>query len=175
MSPSVVRLSGPMTFRDGYLELGRVRGTLFRVHWTTPLGALFFGGLSPVFWAAFFFLVLLHEVGHALLVRRYGHRVLAIDVTGFGGMCRWHGSATPRERSIIAWGGVAAQAALLAVTLGLVVAFGQPSYGPLRTLAAVFIRTNALLIVLNLLPVPPLDGAQAWPLVTRKLRALRAG
>lgn len=158
-------------FRNGYLELGRVRGVLIRVHWSTPVGALIFGGFSPVFWAAFFVLVLLHEAGHALLVRRYGHHVHAIDVTGFGGLCRWSGHATANERSIIAWGGVAAQAALLAITGVLVLAFGYPAFGPLRTLAYAFISTNAFLIGLNLLPIPPLDGAEAWPLVTRKLRA----
>jgi hypothetical protein len=29
----------------------------------------------------------------------------------------------------------------------------------------VFTRTNLWLIALNLLPVPPLDGAEAWPLL----------
>ena len=75
---------------------------------------------------------------------------------------------------MIAWGGVAAQAALLLITLGVVLAFGYPSFGPLRTLASAFIYTNAFLIALNLVPIPPLDGAEAWPLVTRKLRELRA-
>lgn len=159
---------------NGYLRLGRVKGVPVRVHWTTPIGALIFGGFSPVFWFAFFVLVLLHEAGHAVLVRRYGHRVTAIDVTGFGGLCRWQGAATRDERAVIAWGGVAAQAVLLVITLGLVLAFGYPTFGPLRTLASAFISTNLFLIALNLLPFRPLDGAEAWPLVTRKLRKLGA-
>lgn len=159
-----------MKLRDGYLVVGHVRGVPIRVHWSMPLGALVLGGMSPAFWLAFFVIVLLHEGGHALLVRHYRHRVVSVDVTGLGGLCRWQGRATARERAVIAWGGVAAQAALLLVTGALVLVFGYPASGPLHTLASAFIRTNAFIILLNLVPIPPLDGAEAWTLVTRPWR-----
>jgi len=158
----------PLTMQSGYLTLLRWRGVPIRAHWTLPLGALFFAGLAPVAWFAFFALILIHELGHAVLARRYGHRVVAIDITGFGGLCRWSGYATDYERAVIAWGGVVAQAALLVITALVVVPFGFPR-GPLGEIAGVFLRTNAWLIALNLLPFPPLDGAEAW----RILRFLR--
>jgi Zn-dependent protease len=165
-------------FKRGYFELGQLNIGKYgkvplRIHWSAPVGALVLGGLSPVFWLAFFVIVLLHEVGHALLVRHYRLQVLSIDLTGFGGMCRWYGTPTARQRAIIAWGGVAAQALLLAVTLAAVLVFGYPQSGIGRQVANAFINTNAILIVLNLLPMPPFDGMEAWKLLTPWFRRLR--
>jgi stage IV sporulation protein FB len=155
-------------FERGYLTLGRWHTAPIRIHWSTPLGALVFGGLSfsPVFWGAFFVLVLVHELGHALLARSYGARVLSIDVTGFGGLCRWSGTVSDYQRAKIAWGGVLAQALLLAVAVALLV-FALPAQGLIvAQLEAAFVSTNLLLIGLNLLPFRPLDGAEAWSIVT---------
>ena len=161
-------------FKTGYLQVASWKGTPIRLHWTLPLGALMFGGLSPVFWVAFFGLVLLHEMGHALLVRRYGHQVLSLDVTGFGGLCRWRGRTTQHQKSVIAWGGVGAQAIVLAIAFATVTIFGYPQHWALRQITSVLIGTNALLIALNLLPMPPFDGADAWRLVTDYVQRRRA-
>jgi Zn-dependent protease len=164
-----------MTFDRGYLELGEVRGIPLRLHWTLPLGMLLFGGLSPAFWLAFLVLVLVHEAGHALLARRYGFKVLAIEVTGFGGLCRWFGRATDRQRSVIAWGGVAAQALLLIGTLLTVLVIGWPVSWFGRALVSAFVETNAFLIALNLLPFAPFDGKDAWQLPRRWFDRMRGG
>ncbi len=163
-------------FERGYLTVTRWRGVPVRVHWSTPLGALLFGGFRflPVFWGAFLVLVLAHEFGHALLARRYGHHVLSIDVTGFGGRCRWAGAATADERAKVAWGGVLAQAVLLVVALGALLLGVMPATATGAELSSVFIHTNLILIVLNLLPIPPLDGAEAWSLL-RRVRDRRRG
>src|SRR4051794_24202477 len=97
-------------FRRGYLELFRWRGTPVRVHWTLPIGALLFPGVAfePFAWVAFFALILIHELGHTVLARRYGHEVVGVDITGFGGVCKWGGDATDYERAAVAWGGVLA-------------------------------------------------------------------
>jgi Zn-dependent protease len=110
-----------------------------------------------------------------LLVRRYGYQVMSIDLTGFGGMCRWAGRPTLHERGVIAWGGVAAQAVLLAVTLAVLAVVGWPTSVLGASLAYAFTRTNATIIVLNLLPMPPFDGAEAWSLVWRTIQRLRNG
>src|SRR5690606_27679364 len=115
-------------FDRGYAKIATLGGILIRVHWSMPLGALIFSGfrLAPAFWLAFFLLVLLHELGHAFFVRRYRHHVLSIDVTGFGGLCRWSGYASPYQRAVIAWGGVLAQALLFVATFGVVLVVGAP-------------------------------------------------
>jgi stage IV sporulation protein FB len=160
-------------FESGFLRIFSWRGVPVRLHWTLPLGAFLFGGwsLAPMFWLGFVLLVFLHELGHAVLVTRLRHRVVAIDITGFGGMCRWSGAATPIERAIISWGGVLAQLAALVVATSLAVAMPGLRHGPAASLLSVFLHTNLWLIGLNLLPFPPLDGATAWriiPLLRRR-------
>lgn len=154
-------------FETGYWRVFSWRGIPLRLHWTLPIGALLFSGgvIAPLFWLGFFLLVLLHEIGHAVAVRRFRYQVTAIDITGFGGMCRWSGSANSIERSIIAWGGVAAQLGLLAATLVAIIAFPSLRSGLTAQLVSVFVSTNLWLAAINLLPFPPLDGYQAWNLI----------
>lgn len=156
----------------GYWRIGAIRGVPIRVHWTMPVGALIFGGFrfAPVFWLGFFGLILIHELGHAALVRTFGHRVSSVDITGFGGLCRWSGLATPNQRSAIAWGGVAAQAVVLVLALAGLLLLGSPTSWMGAQIVSVLVWTNLWLMGLNLLPIPPLDGAEAWPGVVRALR-----
>src|SRR5262245_45388893 len=101
-------------FSSGYFTIGHVRGAPIRVHWSAPLGAFAFTGFSfsPGLWAGFFLLVILHELGHAALVRRFGHEVTAVRVHAFGGDCAFSGDVTRAEDAVIAWGGVLVQAVL---------------------------------------------------------------
>ena len=146
-----------------------------RLHWTLPLGALVFGRgrFDPGFWVGFILVVLIHEIGHAAMVRRFRCRVLAIDVHALGGVCRWQGEPTAIERALIAWGGVTAQAALYVVTLAAIGVLGDPPTAFAFQLATAYTSTNLYLIAINLLPVPPLDGAEAWKLVPLLARRLR--
>jgi stage IV sporulation protein FB len=172
----MARLSAAPMMDRGYLTIGRFRGVPLRLHWTLPLGALIFGGFRfvPAFWVGFFLLVLGHELGHAFFVQRYRHQVLSVDVTGFGGLCRWVGRATPYERAVIAWGGVLVQGLILLVAVAVLFAAGPPRSVWSVQLADVFTRTNLWLIGLNLLPLAPLDGKEAWPLVGHLADRLRS-
>jgi hypothetical protein len=154
-------------FSSGYWTLGRVRGAPVRVHWTAPLGAFVFTGFSiaPALWVGFFVLVVLHELGHAAIVRRFGYEVVAVRVHAFGGDCVWSGDATRAEIAAVAWGGVFAQAAIWVVASLVVLFAGAPSSPLLGALALTFTSTNARIIVFNLIPIPPLDGYRAWPLL----------
>jgi Zn-dependent protease len=152
-------------FRGGYLRIGRFAGTPVRVHWTTPFGLWAFGGFSyaPGAWVALAALFVVHELGHASLVRRARLHVDAIEVHGFGGECRWSGNASPETRARIAWGGVLAQVVVLVVAALATPFVGS---GPLRAeILETLTATNLLIIALNLLPIAPLDGADAWKIV----------
>lgn len=162
----------------GYLTLFRLGGVPVRAHWSLPLGVLVFSGgrLAPGLWLGFVLLIALHELGHAFVVKRAGLTNLGIDLTGFGGQCRWAGAPTPIERALVAWGGVLAQAVVLMVTGTLVLALGSPTTPWLADLSYAFLWINLCLIAINLIPFPPLDGAEAWPLFghLRRRRAARA-
>ena len=144
--------------------MGTFRGVPIRLHLSIPVGCAVFSGFQfvPAFWLAFTFLVLAHEIGHAIVVSAYRYRALSIDVTGFGGLCRWSGHANGFERSVIAWGGVLAQLVILLLTLLLIAFFGTPPNPHVSQMAYAFLRSDLILIGLNLIPVPPLDGAEAW-------------
>ncbi len=149
--------------------LGRYRGAPVRLHASLILGALFFsrGQFEPGAWLGFALMILVHELGHALLVTRYRLKVVAIDLHAFGGECSYRGNVTPLQRSVIAWGGVLGQALLLVAALTIVALGGAPSDRFLRELLGVFIAPNALTMAFNLLPIAPLDGARAWSLFGR--------
>ena len=157
-------------FRSGYWLLARFRGAPIKLHFRIAIGLLVFGGFrwSPGFFVAYPCLILLHELGHAVLVRRCGHRVVGIEVTGLGGACHWSGNASPLEEALIAWGGVLAQLALFGAT-ALWSTFVPPSSSFGWQVVATFTHTNLWLVAINLLPIPPLDGARAWGV----FRALR--
>jgi Zn-dependent protease len=165
--------------RGGYLTIGRWRGAPVRLHWTLPIGALVFGQgrFVPGFWLGFFLLVFVHELGHALLVRRCRQDVVSIDIHALGGMCRWSGDPTAIDRARIAWGGVLAQAVALGVAFAALALAGPPESLFAAQLAAAFTTTNIWLIAINLIPVPPLDGAEAWKLpgLLARQRQARAG
>jgi Zn-dependent protease len=162
--------------------VGAWGGAPVRLHWTLPLGAFVFGHgrIAPGFWLGFFLLILLHEIGHALLVRRFGYRVTSIEVHGLGGLCRWQGDTTAMHRAQIAWGGVNAQILVFIVAVAATGVLGEPADPFTAQLTRAFTVTNGWLIALNLLPIPPLDGAEAWKLGAlirgrRRRAARRAG
>jgi Zn-dependent protease len=146
-------------------RVGTIAGIGVYWHVSSVLGLFVFSGfrIAPWAWLAFVALVLVHELGHALLVRWRGHRVVGIHLTAWGGECQWRpgrrgGEPSNADRVIIAWGGVLAQSVVLVVAISLV-ALGvrHPVLSPL-------VWSNAIMIFFNLMPIPPLDGATAWRL-----------
>lgn len=158
-------------FERGTLRIASYRGAPVLLHWSLALGLLAFGGIRfvPGFWLGFTLLILIHELGHAYLVRRMGYGVQAVVVHGFGGFCSWNGHATRLEHAVIAWGGVLGQAILLALTYAYISVFGEPTSVFGWQVRDAWIRANLWIMALNLLPVAPLDGAEAWQL----FRAMR--
>lgn len=156
-------------FSSGFWKVGRLAGAPVRVHWTTPIGLFILSrfSLNPLVWAALVAVVLVHELGHAVLARRYGMRVESVDLTGFGGVCRLAGNPSRREAAIVAWGGILAQVGLLVAALVVKSILHVVAFGVLDGVFDVLITTNLVVAALNLLPIPPLDGAEAWRLFTR--------
>lgn len=156
---------------DGYFRVGRLAGVDLRLHWSVPVGALVFGSLrfEPVLWLAFLAVLGVHELGHAVLIKAVltpaeGNRITGIDVTGYGGQCRFYGRADALEHALIAWGGVLGQTVLLIGTLLVVSAFGHATSHAGSLVEHAFVEINVWVAGINLLPFAPLDGARAWRL-----------
>jgi hypothetical protein len=152
-----------------------VRHVPIQVHWSLPLGLFIFGRFRylPIFWACLLLLILWHEAGHAIVVRACRKRVTGILLHGGGGLCFWRGEATPVQRSLIAWGGVWAQALIFFAMLAVVHLWGRLLPPWAIEVRSALLDVNAMLIALNLLPVLNLDGVQAWPLFPRLYRRWR--
>jgi stage IV sporulation protein FB len=150
--------------KDWYLTVAHWRQAPIRVHVLTPVGVWFLtGGFQPGAWLGMILVILFHELGHAFIVHRVGGRARSIDVLPIGGLCHWQGDVTPIGRACIAWGGVWAQMVLAAATLLWMQLF--PAHSEFESqLTWSFTTRSGYLILLNLLPIAPLDGAEAWRL-----------
>jgi Zn-dependent protease len=152
----------------GYATVAYLGGAPLRLHWSILLVGILLSAMvrrfDPIPLSAYGLVVLIHECGHALLVRRYRLELLSIDVHGFGGLCQYSGYVTPLQRSKIAWGGVLAQGVLLLLTDYGIRVFPSAAYGRFGSALEIFAVMNFAMIVFNLLPVRGLDGVEAWKL-----------
>jgi Zn-dependent protease len=162
------------------LQLGSVLGIPIRVHFTFFLLLIWFGFLSaksggnPALAVGFLLLlfgcVVLHELGHAAMARRFGVRTREIVLYPIGGIARLEGLPEGRAELLIALAGPAVNLALgvglLLVNLGLAVPFEPPTQlSSARQLMWSLCLVNLVLFAFNLLPAFPMDGG----------RVLRAG
>jgi len=147
------------------------RGVPVVLSWTVLLALPWFyyrqgswHGMAIAF-VAFFFLMLVHELGHAAVARWRKVPVLGINLYVMHGLCRYEEPDRKSDDTWIAWGGVAAQAVLLLLALGasyLLESHAFTCFVYASPALHVLTVTNVFLILFNLVPLPPLDGARAW-------------
>ncbi len=102
--------------------------------------------------------VLLHELGHALMARRFGIWTNSITLYPFGGIAALTAEPSrPREELLIAIAGPMVNGALVLLALPLALAGSMA--------ASMFVGINLVLGLFNLLPAFPMDGGRvlrAW-------------
>jgi Zn-dependent protease/CBS domain-containing protein len=141
---------------------------------------------------SFFASVILHELGHALVARRNGVAVMGIELWAFGGLTRTGPMPRPGVALRVSCAGllVTFVIALLCVALGDLLASGHHFFsvaagkgGVISTPAVVLLgwvaTLNVLVLLFNLIPAFPLDGAQIvhallWWRTDDRNRATRA-
>jgi hypothetical protein len=153
-------------FRSGYVQVGSFRGAPIRLHWTVPILCVLVGGtrLAPGAWLAAFLVVLGHELGHAALAKRYKQDVIEVMVHALGGHCMYAGEQSPWQRSVIASGGVLAQLGMFLVASAWLAISPPVQSQFLMDALFVFTQINVSIALFNLVPIPPLDGAEIWKL-----------
>jgi Zn-dependent protease len=131
----------------------------FRVHWVAPIVWVVGGvslregdlGLSSVLAAALVYLA--HSFGHWAFARLHRLPVKSLDIDGFGASIRYSGRAPRGVHAQVAFGGVLAHG-VLAVLLSMAPA-------P-EGMVSRMVWLNAVLGLVNLLPLSTLDGAKGW-------------
>ena len=130
-----------------------------------------------------FFIVVLHEYGHALTARRYGIATRDITLLPIGGVARLESiPRDPRQELAIAVAGPAVNIALALVILAVLVVTGGgvPPAAELLPFAgggtaggflAAMLAVNVALVLFNMIPAFPMDGGR----VLRAVLALRSG
>jgi Zn-dependent protease len=144
----------------GSLHIGRVFGIDLRIHpiWLLLLGVLVLAGGSLAFWLTIVLLgvVVLHELGHSLVAKHYGVRVLDITLWPLGGMARMESiPEDTRIETAIALAGPLVNFLLAGLSLPVLFAGGMPAY-----LAQQFLVVNLILGTFNLVPAFPMDGGR---------------
>jgi Zn-dependent protease len=122
---------------------------------------------------SFFASLILHELGHALVARRDGVPVIGIELWALGGITRTGPMPRPGVELRVAAAGpiVTLAVALLSIALGAAAASSHHFFavavgsgGVVTTPAVVWLSwvatLNVLVLILNLIPAFPLDGAQ---------------
>lgn len=159
----------------GSVTLLSVRGVPVFVHWSFPAGGLViswfvgFGEETVWFCLAFVLLIAIHELGHALAAAALRLEVLAVEISGAGGLCWTHNPRHPRDVFILYSAGLMAQALLLVLTVAHVGLFGPPESVVGHCFLLTFTTVNAIVFAINLLPGVmsnglPNDGHVLWKL-----------
>lgn len=139
----------------------------------------------------FFFSLILHELGHALVARRLGIGISGIDLWFFGGVAKMsRDTDSPGTEFKVAAAGPAVTLLIVGVCLGLGALVsqgaaldvarlaGDAEASPVLALLGFLATMNIFLFVFNLVPAFPLDGGRLaralfWRITGDRNRATR--
>ena len=174
----------------GSLRLGKLLGIDVYLHFTFLLLLAFLGIVywratqsvaatlhGVAFIVALFGCVVLHELGHALMARRYGIQTRDITLLPIGGLARLEKMPEqPIQEFWVALAGPAVNAVIAVVLfVGLASAGGTSPAHEISLTSSSFwqrlLALNILLVAFNLLPAFPMDGGR----VLRALLSTRLG
>lgn len=173
------------------LYLGDVGGISLYLHWTFFILVvwIFFsyysktqrwqdGALGILFILSLFTCVVLHELGHAFMAKRFGCRTRKITLLPIGGMAQMEKiPEKPREEFLVAIAGPWVNIVIAAILfIVLASTSGIPSLTQIEDLtSSSFIYNlffaNIVLVIFNLIPAFPMDGGR----VLRALLSIRLG
>ena len=169
------------------LQIGSMLGIPIRIHATFLLILVWFGMAAAAssrnvpreiaFVLALFVCVLLHELGHATMARRFGVRTREIVLYPIGGVARLETIPGGWAELLIALAGPAVNVALAGVCAAALIAlhvpqaFRQAMPWQNTGLVQKLLWANIALVVFNMIPAFPMDGGR----VLRAVLALGLG
>jgi Zn-dependent protease len=161
----------------------RVLGAAVYLHWSVLVVIAILGLVSiespihaAVAIASYLAVVVIHELGHALVASRLGYEVTEVRIGFLHGCCEHEMPDTLLDHVWIAWGGVLAQLAIAIPVLVIGSLTEGIDLGYLSPTIAFLGYFNLLVALLNLAPGPGMDGQIAWrvvPLLRDRISARR--
>lgn len=170
------------------IHVGAIKGVDIKIHPTFGLIVLWVvyqwgyvsdAGIRGIVFGSFvvsavFACVLAHEMGHALVAKRYGLSVHDVTLLPIGGVARIeHRALTPRTETVIALAGPLVNVAIAGVLTPVVIAvavvtsigeaLGYLVYAEQLSLVGFVIYlwiANLVLAIFNLIPAFPMDGGR---------------
>lgn len=127
------------------------------------LAATTYWGMGLIATLLLFVCVLLHELAHSLVARRFGLPVACVTLFLFGGVSQIQaGARTPRVEAAVALAGPLVSVLLAACGMGAMRMIGRPSLFLPIPVALLYYLTmvNVAVALFNLLPGFPLDGGR---------------
>jgi len=150
----------------------RIVGAPVYIHWSAlvVIAAIFLFSLSsPIYGAiavaSYLGIIVVHEIGHAIVAMKLKYGVTAIKIGAVHGLCEYEEPYSEWEDVIIAWGGVAAQVVVALFVLTIAALYTGDSYGYFGPVVAFLGYINLVIAAVNLAPSPWLDGYKTWRIV----------
>ncbi len=168
-------------------QVARVLDIPIRIHFTFLLILVWAGWVASsaggsvvaaiILLLLIFLCVVLHELGHAVVAKRFGVATQEIVLYPLGGVARLDSMPSGKAELMIAIAGPLVNLAIAVLMLAALLAFGRDPtaaltglvQGKQSGLAVTLLAANALLFGFNLLPAFPMDGGR----VLRALLSLR--
>lgn len=158
----------------GSLQLLKVAGIPIRVHFTFLFLVLWFAfytanlgepaSMAMLLLLLVFACVVLHELGHALVARRFGLETREIVLYPIGGVARLMGSPSGVAELVIAAAGPLVNLVLATILIfvmsALQISFDLEAEAASAALMSRLLFANLLLFGFNLLPAFPMDGGR---------------
>jgi Zn-dependent protease len=168
-----------------WIRFRRVRllGAAVYVHWSVLVVIALLALVSikspihaVVTIASYLAVIVVHELGHALVAERRGYAVTAIRIGFLHGCCECEAPNSQVDEVWIAWGGVLAQLTIAIPVLAIGSITEDFDLGYLAPTIVFLGYFNFLIALFNLAPGPGMDGQIAWrvfPMLRSRLRARR--
>lgn len=158
------------------MRIGSLLGIPIRIHFTFLLLLLWFGTVSAgqgegflggvVFMLLLFGCVVLHELGHAVMAKRFGVETREIVLYPIGGVARLERMPSGKAELLIALAGPAVNLVLAGMLFAVMLVLQVRMPGSASELASgnsvllQLLLVNASLFFFNLLPAFPMDGGR---------------
>ncbi len=145
--------------RKGFVRLITIFGVPISFHWHILVAAMVVATLAGKNWlegiyyfSAYVGLIVIHELGHVSAIKLAGLKIVNVDVSWLGGLCRFQPTLSVPSGLMIFSAGLFAQLLLFVATIASMFIWGEPTSTLGRCLFVSFTAVNLFIFLINLIP-----------------------